>query len=254
MKVINKIFWDTDKISMITNHLDADTHRHLMLQLFVGVDDYVEIIINGIQIKCDVIVINKNVSHSFSTNGKLYFSSIIDPTSVYGKELVDKMGKRDFLIYEQIHKYELSSQVKELLNSTNIEQYKHFYKYLLNCLELTMYKYTYDERISSVFQLLDINTCKCNDHSIKYLADNVFLSSSRLSHLFKEQTGIPLKSYILLHQMERAFDELFAGKNITKASMIAGFDSPSHFASTVKKMMGMPVSLSLKDSEFLKVY
>ena len=83
---------------------------------------------------------------------------------------------------------------------------------------------------------------------------NVFLSSSRLSHLFKEQTGIPLKSYIILHQMERAFDELFAGKNITESSMIAGFDSPSHFASTVKKMMGMTVSLSLKDSEFLKVY
>lgn len=137
------------------------------------------------------------------------------------------------MIYDQIDTYELSRQVKRLLYSTNVEQYKHFYKYLLNCLELSMYKHTYDERISSIFQILD--TCKCTDHSIKYLADNVFLSSSRLSHLFKEQTGIPLKSYIILHQMERAFDELFAGKNITEASMIAGFDSPSHFASTVKK-------------------
>lgn len=252
MQVINKIFWDTDRINMITNHLDADTHSHLMLQLFVGVDDCVDIIINDIRIKCDVIVVNKNVAHSFSAKGKLYFSSVIDPTSVYGKELVDKMGKRDFLIYDQINIYELSRQVKGLLHSTNVEQYKYFYSSLLNYLELSMYKRTYDERISSVFRILD--TCKCNDHSIKYLADNVFLSSSRLSHLFKEQTGIPLKSYILLHQMERAFDELFAGKNITEASMLAGFDSPSHFASTVKKMMGMTVSLSLKDSEFLKVY
>lgn len=233
MKVINKIFWDTDNISMITNHLDADIHSHLMLQLFVGIDDYVEIIINDIRIKCDVIIVNKNVAHSFSAKGKLYFSSIIDPTSVYGKKLIDKMGKRDFLIYDQIDTYELSRQVKRLLHNTNVEQYKHFYKYLLNYLELSMYKHTYDERISNIFQILD--TCKCTDHSIKHLADNVFLSSSRLSHLFKEQTGIPLKSYIILHQMERAFDELFAGKNITKASMIAGFDSPSHFASTVKK-------------------
>ncbi len=252
MKVVNKIFWDTDKISMITNHLDADTHSHLMLQLFVGVDDYVEIVIKDIRIKCNVIVVNKNVAHSFSAKGKLYFSSIIDPTSVYGKKLIDKMGEKDFLIYDQIDTYELSRQVKRLLHSTNVEQYKYFYKYLLNYLELSMYKHMYDERISSIFQILD--TCKCTDHSIKYLADNVFLSSSRLSHLFKEQTGIPLKSYIILHQMERAFDELFAGRNITEASMIAGFDSPSHFASTVKKMMGMTVSLSLKDSEFLKVY
>ena len=71
MKVVNKIFWDTDKISMITNHLDADTHSHLMLQLFVGVDDYVEIVIKDIRIKCNVIVVNKNVAHSFSAKGKL---------------------------------------------------------------------------------------------------------------------------------------------------------------------------------------
>ncbi|EHM35350.1 Hypothetical protein EfmE4452_2501 [Enterococcus faecium E4452] len=42
----------------------------------------------------------------------MYFSSIIDPTSVYGKKLIDKMGKRDFLIYDQIDTYELSRQVK----------------------------------------------------------------------------------------------------------------------------------------------
>ena len=159
MKVVNKIFWDTDKISMITNHLDADTHSHLMLQLFVGVDDYVEIVIKDIRIKCNVIVVNKNVAHSFSAKGKLYFSSIIDPTSVYGKKLIDKMGEKDFLIYDQIDTYELSRQVKRLLHSTNVEQYKYFYKYLLNYLELSMYKHTYDERISSIFQILD--TCKC---------------------------------------------------------------------------------------------
>ncbi|MFR5557396.1 MAG: hypothetical protein ACLTKE_11700 [Coprococcus sp.] len=73
MQVINKIFWDTDRISMITNHLDADTHSHLMLQLFVGVDDCVDIIINDIRIKCDVIVVNKNVAHSFSAKGEIIF-------------------------------------------------------------------------------------------------------------------------------------------------------------------------------------
>ncbi len=103
-----------------------------------------------------------------------------------------------------------------------------------------------------LFQLLD--TCNCNNHTISNFADKVALSFSRLSHLFKEQIGIPLKSYILLHQMERAFQELLTGKSVTGATLPAGFDSPSHFAGTVKRMMGMPVSLSLKDSEFLKVY
>lgn len=75
-----------------------------------------------------------------------------------------------------------------------------------------------------------------------------------LSHLFREQTGVSLKSYILLHQMEKAFIELLNGATITQAAMEAGFDSPSHFAATVKRMMGMPARLSLKDSRFLKVH
>ena len=39
-----------------------------------------------------------------------------------------------------------------------------------------------------------------------------------------------------------------------EAALNAGFDSPSHFASTVKRMMGLPARSTVKDSEFLKVY
>lgn len=35
----------------------------------------------------------------------------------------------------------------------------------------------------------------CDKHSISSFANKVSLSSSRLSHLFKEQAGLPLKSY-----------------------------------------------------------
>ncbi len=42
-----------------------------------------------------------------------------------------------------------------------------------------------------------------------------------LSHLFREQTGVSLKSYILLHQMEKAFIELLNGATITQAAMEA---------------------------------
>lgn len=80
-----------------------------------------------------------------------------------------------------------------------------------------------------------------------------FRSQSRLSHLFKEQIGIPLKSYIQFHQMKQAFLALLHGKSITEAAMATNFDSPSHFAAVAKKMMGMSARTSLKDSVFLKV-
>jgi methylphosphotriester-DNA--protein-cysteine methyltransferase len=66
--------------------------------------------------------------------------------------------------------------------------------------------------------------------------------------------GIPLKSYLTLHQLEKAYQDILNGNSITDAAMNAGFDSPSHFAATVKRLMGLPTRRALKDSRFLKVY
>ena len=95
MKVVNKIFWDTDKISMITNHLDADTHSHLMLQLFVGVDDYVEIVIKDIRIKCNVIVV-KMLHILFRQRGNCIFLRLLTQHLCMEKNLLIKWEKKIF--------------------------------------------------------------------------------------------------------------------------------------------------------------
>lgn len=46
MNIINKIFWQEDRIGMITNNLEADTHSHCMLQMFLGIEENIEIIVN----------------------------------------------------------------------------------------------------------------------------------------------------------------------------------------------------------------
>ncbi len=109
-----------------------------------------------------------------------------------------------------------------------------------------------DERITAFLSMLE--NCSCTDHSVDHFAEELHLSSSRLSHLFSEQVGITLKDYLLLHQLERVFQDILSGRKITDAAMDAGFDSPSHFASTVKRLMGLPARSTIKDSEFLKVY
>ena len=109
-----------------------------------------------------------------------------------------------------------------------------------------------DARIAELLTIL--RHCDCYDHTIKSFAKKLSLSPDRLSHLFREQAGVPLKSYILYHMLEKAFYALLDGKSVTDAAMSAGFDSPSHFAATVKKQMGMTATALIKDSEFLKVF
>ena len=94
----------------------------------------------------------------------------------------------------------------------------------------------------------------CMDHSVEKYAEELCVSTSRFSHLFSEQVGVSLKSYLTLHQLEKAYQEILGGSSITEAAMNAGFDSPSHFAATVKRLMGLPTRKALKDSRFLKVY
>ena len=98
-----------------------------------------------------------------------------------------------------------------------------------------------------------LDSCDCSDHSLQSIAKELSLSASRLSHLFKEQTGMPLKSYVVLHKLQKAYIHLFQNSNITEAAMRAGFDSPSHFAYTNKNLTGMSGKDIIKDSVFLKV-
>ena len=74
---------------------------------------------------------------------------------------------------------------------------------------------------------------------VEDLSRHIFLSKSRMSHIFKEQTGMSLHSYIAAEKLHKAFDYINQGLSITEASMAAGFDSPSHCASTCKRMFGI---------------
>ena len=120
------------------------------------------------------------------------------------------------------------------------------------CLGFQPVKRQLDERITGFLNILQ--DCTCIDHSVDKFAEELCISTSRLSHLFSEQVGIPLKSYLTLHQLEKAYQDILNGNSITDAAMNAGFDSPSHFAATVKRLMGLPTRRALKDSRFLKVY
>lgn len=68
------------------------------------------------------------------------------------------------------------------------------------------------------------------------------------------EVGIPLKSYIVLRKLKRAYMYLLENDDITDAALKSGFDSPSYFAYTSKKLTGMSAKNIRKDSVFLKVY
>lgn len=244
---MNDIILYEENIGAVTNQITADTHKHWMLQLFVSLEDMLTITINGKIVNSAAILVNINTPHSFSSLGKIHFTLLINPTSKLGRSMkVDDLEKNSY--------YELTELQLKMIRETIIP--KNNYKELMTNIEKAFklgQVSKYDERIEML--LAEINECDCLEmtHQVSQLAIKMNLSESRLSHLFKQQTEIPLKSYLLLHQLFTAYHKIFDGVSITQAALDSGFDSPAHLSATSKKLTGMSASKINKDSRFLKV-
>lgn len=249
---MNKIYWDKDKITLLTDKIEAIEHKHWAIQIFLSLDDELNIRISNADISGRGVIVNQNIVHSFSSEQLTHISIIIDPTSNLSDKLKKLINRNEYYIFDNEAIKQAQQFAKLMLKDNDITTYNNFVFHLNSLMDINEEEKLYDERIQEIIQY--IKECNCNEHSISSFSEKVSLSNSRLSHLFKEQVGVPLKCYIQYHQMQKAFLALLSGKNITEAAIDANFDSPSHFAAVTKRIMGMPASISLKDSVFLKVY
>ncbi len=187
-----------------------------------------------------------------SIHDGLLFTCVIEPASDMGRKLSALLSGKEYFALEDAQTEELAALARPMMDSFSKAPYTNLMEKLYEVIGAGPCEKHLDERITAFLSMLE--NCSCTDHSVDHFAEELHLSSSRLSHLFSEQVGITLKDYLLLHQLERVFQDILSGRKITDAAMDAGFDSPSHFASTVKRLMGLPARSTIKDSEFLKVY
>ena len=70
----------------------------------------------------------------------------------------------------------------------------------------------------------------------------VFLSASRLRHLFVEHTGLSFKTYLLWLRLVRAVTLYSDGATLTEAAHSAGFSDSAHFSRIFKRTFGLPAT------------
>jgi AraC-like DNA-binding protein len=85
--------------------------------------------------------------------------------------------------------------------------------------------------------------------SVTELGQCAGLSSSRFLHLFKAETGVPLRRYRLWNRMGAAVGAFRDGMSLTEAAHAAGFASSAHFSTAFRDMFGMMPSALLKTLE-----
>ncbi|MEU0539856.1 helix-turn-helix transcriptional regulator [Nocardia sp. NPDC005978] len=77
------------------------------------------------------------------------------------------------------------------------------------------------------------------------IAARAGLSTSRLTHLFSAQVGLPLRRYALWLRLTLAIAEVAAGRDLTTAAHAAGFSDSAHLTRTCRENFGLaPSALS----------
>ena len=74
------------------------------------------------------------------------------------------------------------------------------------------------------------------------VAQEVHLSTSRLGALFRQETGVPLRAFVLWARLQKAVEAVAGGQSLTEAAHEAGFSDAAHLARTFRRMFGTTLS------------
>lgn len=94
-----------------------------------------------------------------------------------------------------------------------------------------------DPRIKLILEYLELHFRE--NPELSTLAGMVFLSTSRFSHLFRQECGMYLSAYINQLKLAEALELLRESSNsIAEVAHLCGFPDPNHFSTLFKKRYG----------------
>jgi AraC-like DNA-binding protein len=102
-----------------------------------------------------------------------------------------------------------------------------------------------DSRVQECIRF--VQDCDIEQVCLEGAAQHVSLSSSRLYHLFKQETGITFRQFIQHRKLVQSLQSLYNQENFTQAAFFGGFSDLPHFNKTFKKSFGIQPS-KIKDS------
>lgn len=71
------------------------------------------------------------------------------------------------------------------------------------------------------------------------VAGRIGWSTARLTHLFTDQVGLPLRRYVLWLRLMTALRAVADGADLTAAAHAAGFADSAHLTRTCRAMFGL---------------
>ena len=218
---MSRIIFDDDHVIVSPSFVEVSEHKHSFCHVFFLYDG---------DICTHMRIIGSGMIHTMPPRAQCRLFLMIDPTAAAAEHLMEKYSEPVTLPCAEPPLYNDTMSDDEIR-----EEMRRWMEHTFPCGRKIC-----DERISQL--ITDIGEYKYLESSIPDIARTMYLSESRLSHMFKESMGISLKGYLNLKQIQYAYEHIRQGESITSAALDAGFSSSAHLAAACKKMMGISIS------------
>lgn len=243
---MTKLYEANNHILIRTGYIDPEEHCHMAAHIIIATEAYMDIDVEGTSFVSRGVMIPSGKTHAIDTKGKPVLVFLYDSTSNVANYIQEVRYLSDEACESIVNMYH------ELEKKINTVTYDKFESNVLNLIGFLESKCRVtDERITSALKY--IKTKSKDKLTCKDVADVVFLSESRFSHLFKEQVGMTFAAYVIYQRIVFVYAQVIQGKSITEAALNAGFSSSAHFADVNKRVFGLTARSVLKDLEFVKV-
>ena len=233
---------------------DSEIHTHHAVQLTIGLDG--PLCINkstALSQRLPAVVISSETPHSLRSEGQWVASIYLEPESDDYEELIDYYpgeqgsGYRVAKVAPE-HTAQLLGLLRTGLNAIRAQQ-------LLKAMiapSTVSERQPLDARIIEVLKYLKKE--RGLNVPVVELARRVNLSPDRLTHLFRQEIGVPIRRFVLWQKLRMATSAACDGKSLTDAAQSGGFADSAHFTHSFQKLFGVNPSFLFGSQNQLAVY
>lgn len=222
----------------IGSGIETDFHAHHALEFIFSIDQPFELQTASSKKETYGVLISPNCKHKFIGKEGQYIFIFLDPERIQTTEMIHffQLSPKKPVLY--LPPINTIPSFEELVNF-------HFFEHTFG---IQLQPHAISAVEARILEAIDFIKSNLENEklSLHKVSTKVYLSTSRFAHLFKEQTGIPFRKYILWCRMQKAVEVLLAGKNFTYAAHAAGFSDSAHFSRTCVSMFGVSPSGILK--------
>ncbi len=219
---------------------EAGFHAHHAIQITASLSGSLTLATREHSRSGTVLAVRAGAAHRLEAHGLLAFV-FVEPESRIGRALTQSLfGTADIVPLPDEVRAVFAPDAEHLLERADRPAMLARGEAAIRLMEPGLPAVEPDPRIR---RILDTATARLDQPlSLKQAAEGIYLSESRLRHLFVEQTGLPFKTYLLWLRLVRALDLYSEGQSLTEAAHLAGFSDSAHLSRIFRRTFGLPAT------------